>query len=143
MPEQAFKVVGHSEQRIGAVERLSGECRFAADIDMESVVALQVLRSDRPHARIVRLDTSDSRRVPGCLAVFTASDIPGRNRLGIIKKDQRLLADGKVRCIGDAVALVAAETLTAAEEAIEAVRVVTRIFLRSSIRRRLLNPAQP
>ena len=117
MPEQALKIVGQSEQRIGAVERLSGECRFAADIDMESVVALQVLRSDRPHARIVQLDSSDARRVPGCLAVFTASDIPGRNRLGIIKKDQRLLADGKVRCVGDAIALVAAETLTGAEEA--------------------------
>ncbi len=124
MPEQALKIVGQSELRIGAVERLSGECRFAADIDMESVVALQVLRSDRPHARIVQMDTSDALRVHGCLAVFTATDIPGRNRLGIIKKDQRLLADGKVRCVGDAVALVAAETLTAAEEATKAIRVV-------------------
>ncbi len=124
MPEQALKIVGQSEQRIGAVERLSGECRFAADIDMENVVTLQVLRSDRPHARIAQLDASDALRVPGCLAVFTASDIPGRNRLGIIKKDQRLLADGKVRCVGDPIALVAAETLTAAEEAINAIRVV-------------------
>lgn len=124
MNERALKTVGQSEQRIGALEKLLGSARFAADVDMKDAVTLLVLRSDRPHARIVNLDTSEAIRGPGCVAVFTASDIPGRNGLGIIKKDQRLLADGKVRCIGDAVALVAAETLTAAEEALGAIRVV-------------------
>jgi CO/xanthine dehydrogenase Mo-binding subunit len=124
MSERALKTVGQSEQRIGALERLIGNARFAADINMEGAVTLLVLRSDRPHARIAQLDTSAAMRTPGCLAVFTASDVPGRNGLGIIKKDQRLLADGKVRCIGDAVALVAAETLTAAEEALGAIRIV-------------------
>ncbi len=124
MNQRALKTVGQSEQRIGALEKLLGNARFAADIDMENAVTLLVLRSDRPHARILNLDTSEAIRAPGCVAIFTASDILGRNRLGIIKKDQRLLADGKVRSVGDAVALVAAETLTAAEEAVGAISVV-------------------
>ncbi len=61
--------------------------------------------------------------VPGCLAVLTAKDIPGRNKLGIIKKDQPLLAEDKVRCVGDPIALVAAETADAAEIALNAIRV--------------------
>jgi CO/xanthine dehydrogenase Mo-binding subunit len=62
--------------------------------------------------------------VPGCLAVLTARDIPGRNRFGIIIKDQQMLAEEKVRCVGEAVALVAAESREAAERAVQAVRVI-------------------
>jgi CO/xanthine dehydrogenase Mo-binding subunit len=61
--------------------------------------------------------------VPGCLAVLTARDIPGRNRFGIIIKDQQMLAEEKVRCVGEAIALVAAESREAAEHAVQAVRV--------------------
>jgi CO/xanthine dehydrogenase Mo-binding subunit len=62
--------------------------------------------------------------VPGCLAVLTARDIPGRNRFGIIIKDQQMLAEEKVRCVGETVALVAAESREAAERAVQAVRVI-------------------
>ncbi|HTY24154.1 MAG TPA: xanthine dehydrogenase family protein molybdopterin-binding subunit [Desulfomonilaceae bacterium] len=123
MRDETLATVGKSEQRIGAREKLVGLPLFAADIDVEDAVTLLALRSDRPHARILELDIADALRVPGCLAVFTQSDIPGKNRLGIIIKDQQLLAEDKVRCVGDPIALVAAEDLNAAEEALRAIRI--------------------
>ena len=91
---------------------------------MAGCVWVMAVRSDRPHARIVEVDSSRALAVPGCLAVLTARDIPGRNRFGIIIKDQQMLAEEKVRCVGEAVALVAAESREAAERAVQAVLVI-------------------
>ena len=60
---------------------------------------------------------------PGCVRVFTYEDIPGRNRLGIINKDQYLLAEDKIRFVGDPVALVAAETYESAHTALASIHV--------------------
>ncbi len=123
MNDRIPRSVGATVPRVGAKERLRGEARFAADIHRENSVTLMALRSDMPHARINGINTTEALQVPGCVRIFTAKDIPGRNRLGIIKKDQELLADQKVRCIGDPVALVAAETPEAAERALAAIQV--------------------
>ncbi len=124
MHKKILKTVGTNVQRVGALERVTGEALFAGDMNMEGAVTLIALRSDRPHARIVNIDLARALETRGCLRVFTADDIPGRNRLGIINKDQHLLADHKVRCIGDPIALVAAETLEAAQQAVESIAVL-------------------
>ena len=124
MHKKILKTVGTNVQRVGALERVTGEALFAGDMHMEGAVTLIALRSDRPHARIVNIDLASAMETPGCLRIFTARDIPGRNRLGIINKDQHLLADHKVRCIGDPIALVAAETPEAAQQAVESIAVV-------------------
>ena len=125
MHEKILKTVGTNVQRVGALERVTGEALFSGDMHVEGAITLMALRSDRPHARIVKIiSPAVWRNVPGCLRVFTADDIPGRNRLGIINKDQHLLADHKVRCIGDPIALVAAETPEAAQQAIESISVL-------------------
>lgn len=90
---------------------------------MEGALSIAALRSDRRHAEILAIHTADALEEPGVVGVFTAADIPGRNRLGIINKDQRLLADDKVRFIGDPVALVVAETQQAAERGVQRIRV--------------------
>ncbi|MBI4964668.1 MAG: xanthine dehydrogenase family protein [Desulfomonile tiedjei] len=118
--------IGESVPRIGARSRLLGRARFAADIDLPGALTLMALRSDRPHALVLDVDISKAQAVSGCVKVFTSKDIPGRNRLGIINKDQPLLAEDKVRCIGDPIALVAAETPEAAEQAVRAIRVTYR-----------------
>jgi CO/xanthine dehydrogenase Mo-binding subunit len=124
MHKKILKTVGTNAQRVGALERVTGEALFAGDMHMEGEVTLVALRSDRPHARIVNIDLARALEIQGCIRVFTADDIPGRNRLGIINKDQHLLADQKVRCIGDAIALVAAETPEAAQQAVESIAVL-------------------
>lgn len=124
MHKAIFKTVGTNFLRVGALERVTGEALFAGDLHVEGVITLVALRSDRPHARVVNIDLARALETPGCIRIFTAQDIPGRNRLGIINKDQHLLADHKVRCIGDPIALVAAETPEAAQQAIRSIRVV-------------------
>jgi nicotinate dehydrogenase large molybdopterin subunit len=123
MDDKILKTVGTNARRVGALERVTGEALFAADMHVEGAVTLVALRSDRPHARIANIDLARALETPGCLRIFTAKDIPGRNRLGIINKDQHLLADHKVRCVGDPIALVAAETLEAAQQALASMRV--------------------
>jgi len=90
---------------------------------LDHPLVLKMLPSDRHHARIVKVDTNDAMRVEGVVRIFTAEDIPGRNTTGIINKDRPLLAEGKVRSRGDAVALVAAETAQSAEEAAKKIQV--------------------
>ncbi|MEJ2716015.1 MAG: xanthine dehydrogenase family protein molybdopterin-binding subunit [Deltaproteobacteria bacterium] len=123
MKEHAQTAVGVNATRVGARSRLLGRVQFAADMRMDGAVTVKALRSDRHHALIVDLDTSAAEKEPGCLAVFTFKDIPGRNRLGIINKDQRLLAEEKVRCVGDPIALVVGETPDAAEAALGKIRI--------------------
>jgi len=123
MANESTTSIGLNATRIGARSRLMGRALFSADIELSGALTLMAVRSDRPHARVLDIDVSRAEAIPGCVRVFTSKDIPGRNRLGIINKDQRLLADDKVRCIGDPVALVAAESREAADRAREAVRV--------------------
>jgi nicotinate dehydrogenase large molybdopterin subunit len=115
--------VGKNITRIGAVEKLKGDPIFCADLDIKKSLVLKVLRSGHAHARITNIDISRTQQIKGVVRVFTAKDIPGRNLIGIINKDQPLLADEKVRSIADPVALVAAETEEAAQQALSAIKV--------------------
>lgn len=119
--KQEFKVIGKSIPRAGAVEKLKGAPVFAADISLESTLVLKALRSTQDHAELVAIDVAKALAIKGVVRIFTAADIRGRNLVGIINKDQPLLATDKVRSISDAVALVAAETEAAAQEALAAI----------------------
>jgi CO/xanthine dehydrogenase Mo-binding subunit len=121
-----LQFVGQSIPRVGAREKVTGAARYSADIELDAPLTLKALRSDRPHAEIVRIDAEKALALKGVAAVFTAKDVPGKNLTGIIVKDQPLLAAHKVRCVGDPVALVAAETAAAAEAALKAIEVVYR-----------------
>ncbi|MCA1959739.1 MAG: xanthine dehydrogenase family protein molybdopterin-binding subunit [Desulfomonile sp.] len=118
------QAIGTSIERRGTRARLRGDTHFAADLNIAGVVTAVVLRSDRPHALIREFDPAAAKSTPGYLGVFTWRDIPGRNRFGIINKDQELLVERKVRCVGDPVALVVAETEEAAQRALSKIRVV-------------------
>ncbi len=118
-----YTTVGTSIPRLGAVERLTGEPIFSADLKIDDPLVLKVLPSSRNHARIVNIDTQRASRMNGVVRVFTAADVPGRNLTGIINKDRPLLAVDKVRFIGDAIALVAARSEGAAESALRAIDV--------------------
>ncbi|MGD8961159.1 MAG: xanthine dehydrogenase family protein molybdopterin-binding subunit [Desulfobacterales bacterium] len=118
-----LKTVGQSIPKIGLEKRLRGEPIFSADLKLDDPLVLKVLRSTKAHARIKKIEIEKALQTNGVVRVFTAEDIPGENRIGIINKDQPLLADDKVRSIGEPVALVAAKTETAANEAIKAIEV--------------------
>lgn len=121
--KEDLKTIGKNFGRYGALERLKGKPIFCADLELEDPLTLKVLRSTRAHARIVRIDVEKAVKVKGLVRVFTAKDVPGKNITGIINKDRPLLVPDKVRCVGDAIALVAAESEEAAENALHAINV--------------------
>ncbi len=116
--------IGKSIPKIGVVERLRGEPIFSADLDFGDALVLKVLRSAKAHANLVNVDYDRALNVKGVVRIFTAQDIPGKNLIGIINKDQPLLAAGKVRSVGEPVALIASETEEAAKKALDLIEVI-------------------
>lgn len=117
------QAIGRSAPRVDAYTKVTGAERFAADYYPENYLWLGVKRSEFPHARIGEIDISAAAGLPGVAVVLTYRDIRGSNRLGIFEKDQPVLADKVVRHYGDAVALVAAETKEALQQALDAIQV--------------------
>ncbi len=116
-------IIGRPVPRKDARSKVLGEARYADDLSLPGTIYGKVLRSSLPHARIRSIDTSRARIYPGVVAVLTAQDVPGANSIGPSVKDQPVLCADVVRYAGDAVALVAAETEHAAEEALDQIEV--------------------
>ena len=121
--KKEMKSIGKNFVRRGSIERLKGNPVFCADLEFENPLTLKVLRSPRAHARISRIDVDEAASSEGVVRIFTAADIPGKNLTGIINKDHPLLVPDKVRHVGDAIALVAAESEESAENALRAIAV--------------------
>ncbi len=116
------QVIGQRLWRPDAVDKVTGRTRFPGDLSMDGMLYAKVLFSDRPHARILSIDTSAAEQVPGVVAVLTHKDVPV-NEYGLIFKDQPALNGDKVRSVFDRVALVIAETERAARRARDLIRV--------------------
>ncbi len=109
--------------RPDAPEKVQGSARYIDDLSFAGQLHARVLRSPHARARILRIDVEAALAVPGVRAVMTARDIPGENLIPMIVPDWRVLADGEVRHVGEAVAILAAETKEAADRALAAIRV--------------------
>jgi len=116
-------IVGTAVPRLDAEAKVRGEARYADDLVFSGMVHVKTIRSERPHARVVRLDLSGVESTPGVVGIATVADIPGENIVPIIYRDMPLLAGGVVRYVGEPLALVAAQTRDAAEEAAARARV--------------------
>jgi CO/xanthine dehydrogenase Mo-binding subunit len=97
--------------------KVTGQTKYAADLPFEGLLWAKVLRASVPHARIVNIDTSKAKALPGVHAVLTGADVKDIY-VGTRVKDQPVLAYDKVRTSGDAIAAVAAESEAIADEAI-------------------------
>jgi len=119
-----MKHVGIEIPKVDAIDKVLGDAKYGADLPSEEPVHLKAVRSLKLHAKIVGIKMDEASRIPGVERIFTAKDIPGKNLVGTINKDQPILASDRVRYIGDPVVLVAARTSEAAEEAAQKVIVV-------------------
>ena len=110
------------EIRLDGREKVTGGARYAADVRRDGTLQVAFLRSPYRHARILSVDASAARAMPGVRAVLTGADVRPA-RLGRRLQDWPVLAWDRVRCVGDRVAAVAAETLAQAEAALERIDV--------------------
>ncbi|HEY5301260.1 MAG TPA: xanthine dehydrogenase family protein molybdopterin-binding subunit, partial [Acetobacteraceae bacterium] len=125
--------IGASVRRTEDLRFLSGRGHYTDDINRPGQTYAYIRRSDRPHARLIRIDTSAAAKAPGVVAVFTGADMAADNVGGvpcgwqIHNKDgspmaepmHPVLAIGKVRHVGDPIAVVIAETRQQAKDAAE------------------------
>ncbi len=118
-----YQSVGQPHIRKDVAAKALGKAVYTGDMNLPGMLVGKALRSRYPHAKILSIDTAAASNMPGVHCVLTAKDLPGTNCFGLAIKDQEILASGKVRMMGDAVALVAAEDLDTAEEALAAIRV--------------------
>lgn len=115
--------IGKATLRADARGKVTGRERYAADYYGDGLLWAGVKRSGIPHGRIKNMELEDARRHPGVLAVLTCRDVRGSNRQGVIRQDQPVLVDDKVRHCGDAVALVVAEDPPALRKALDLIAV--------------------
>ena len=111
------RAIGQSVVRGEGPDKVTGKSVYAADVSLPGMLWGKVLRSPFPHARIISIDTSEARAVPGVHAVITGADLPD-SLVGRRLRDMPVLARDVVRFVGEKVAAVAAETEAAAEEAL-------------------------
>lgn len=100
----------------------TGRAVYGADIYLDGMLHVKVIRSPHRHARVVAIDSAEARALPGVEAVLTSADVPA-NRYGRVIQDQPVLAGDRVRMIGDPVAAVVAVSEAVAVEAASRVHV--------------------
>ena len=123
MAKPEFKVIGSSPARMGGIERVVGKGVYGIDLMLKDQLHGAILRSQYAHAKIVSIDTSEAKRIPGVHAVVTAADAPDV-RYGRSYIDRHILARHKVRFMGDPVAAVAADSPAIAKQALKKIKVV-------------------
>ena len=116
--------IGTSPNRVGGLGRVTGRNEYVADIRLPGVLEARLVTLDCARARIISIDKSAALAVPGVRLVMTAADLPQPvPRFGPQFEDRPVIAVGETKYHGEPVAIVAAETKDAAEEAARLVRV--------------------
>jgi len=116
--------IGANVRRLDAPSKVSGKLKYAGDMLMPDMLHVAVLRSPHAHARIVSIDTSAAESFPGVEGIVTSADVPGVDGFGVFVQDQPIMARGKVRYVGEAVAAVAADDELTAKRAAALIKIV-------------------
>ena len=117
--------IGSRVQRLDAEEKALGTGKYPDDYYLDGMLYGAALRSKYPRARVLSIDTSAAKQLPGVVTVLTAEDIPGENKIGHLKHDQYSLipVGGLTHFLGDAIALIAAEDMETVEKAKKLIKV--------------------
>ena len=132
MTASTYKVIGSRPLRPDGVDKVTGRALYGADVKLPGMLHGKVLRSPHAHARILSIDFSAARALPGVRAVVTAQDLPsigdqmadlGESTVNLRYVSNNILAHDKVLYYGHAVAAVAADNVHVAEEALALIKV--------------------
>ena len=119
-----LRVVGRSVPRGDALDKVTGRARYVTDLELPGLAHAQLLRSPYAHARLVRIDTSRARAVPGVCAVLTGADLTWCDPYyGPAFRDRPVLAIDVARYEGEPVAAAAAVDAATAARALELVEI--------------------
>ncbi len=124
-PSETDWKLGSSVHRLDVEEKVLGYGKYPDDWYLPGMTYGSAVRSQYARARVLAIDTSKAKALSGVVAVITAEDIPGENKVGHIKHDQYSLIPigGLTHYLGDAIALVVAEDQETLEKAKKLVKV--------------------
>ena len=130
---EELSIIGKRVAGMDERDKVLGTVLFADDFTLPGMLQARVFRSTRPSARIRRLDVSGARALPGVACVLTAAEVPHNESItnvvgqttevGLLEAKHQVLARERVRFYGEPVALVAAESLRIADEALKLIEV--------------------
>jgi CO/xanthine dehydrogenase Mo-binding subunit len=115
--------VGRGLPDVQSLAKVKGSLRFIQDVRLPGMLEACLVMSGRPRARIKRVALEKALAVEGVVAIATADDVPGQNRVGLVLDDQPLFANRLVSYEGDCIAIVGAGCREAAAEAASCVEV--------------------
>jgi carbon-monoxide dehydrogenase large subunit len=121
--DDTYDYIGKSERNVNGIEKVTGMAKYCSDIEFSRMLYGKVKRSPYPHARIVSIDTSKAKALPGVKVVIVGDEKTCPYRFGAGVADEYVLAREKVLYVGDAVAAVAAETEEIAQAAVDLIEV--------------------
>ena len=119
------KIIGHTHIRPDAEAKVTGSAIFTDDLTFDGMLFASVRRAGIPHGILRRLDVRKASALPGVKAILTAEDLPAEKNHGLVIHDWPILVGlgERVRYVGDAIAIVAAESQENANAARDAIEV--------------------
>jgi len=110
-------VIGESVPMLDSVARVTGAVDYMINLRLPNMLYGKIVRSQAPHAKLLKVDVMNAMQVPGVVAILTGKDLGANAFYGVAIKDQGVVAVDCVRYVGEPIAAIAAESLAAAEEA--------------------------
>lgn len=118
-----LKIVGKPFRRVDGRAKVTGQTRFADDVEFPRTAYAKLVRSTVPHARITNIDFSAALAMDGVLGTLTGDEVPDAFGIMPVSEDEHALAIDRVRFVGDPIAAVAAVSEDVAHAAALAVKV--------------------
>lgn len=112
--------VGKNIYKVDAQDKVTGKAQYSDDIYFDDMLYLKIKRAVHPHAYLCKLNVEKAKKLPGVVKIITAADVPHIKNFGLIIKDQPVLIGigEKMRYMGDALAIVVAESKEIASKAV-------------------------
>ena len=119
--EREFTIIGRDISRLEGSDKATGRAKYSGDIKLPGMLYAKILRSPHAHAKIKRLDTSRAEKLAGVRAIISKNNCPGWNTFWYTIP-QTAFAE-ELGCYGQEIAAVAADTMEAAQRALELIEV--------------------
>src|SRR5262245_50507992 len=119
-----FSIIGKPVPMVDGAAKVTGKGLYTDDLRLPGMLFSKILRSNHPHAKILKLDTTRAEKIPGVMAVITGKEVAEKYGILPLGHDETALAVDKVRYVGEGVVAVAAISPEILEEALHEIEIV-------------------